>query len=99
MDNPDVFLDVVSISAVVGALIPLLISLIKRAHWSNFQKKMAALGVSLVAAVATVVVTEGSFDIELLLASAGTIFALAKTTYDGIWEDTSVDATLTRVMS
>ncbi len=93
------FQDVVAYSALVGALLPLVISFVKKAEWSSQTKKLVAAGLSLVAAVITVVVTEGSLSFELLLASVGTIFALAKTTYDGFWEDTSVDTTLTRAMS
>lgn len=91
--------EVLGYSALVGAFVPLVISFIKRAGWSVQQKKLLSVVIAVVAAVATVIVAEGSLDFELLLASAGTIFALAKTSYDGWWETTTVDATLTRVMS
>jgi hypothetical protein len=99
MENPDAFQDVVSYSAAVGALLPLVISLVKRQHWSTQTKRLVAVVVSLIAAVATVAATEQSLNPELLLASAGTIFALAKTTYDGWWEDTGVETRLAAVMS
>ncbi len=91
--------EVIGYSSLVGALLPLVISFIKKASWSVQQKKLLSLVIAVVAAVATVVAVEGSVSFELLLASAGTIFALAKTSYDGWWDTTSVDATLTRVMS
>ncbi len=92
-------MEVLSYSALVGALLPLVISFIKKAGWSIQQKKLLSIVIAVIAAIATVVAVEGSLDIELLLASAGTIFALAKTSYDGWWDTTTVDATLTRVMS
>lgn len=92
------FEQLLGVSAAVGALLPLVISFIKKSGWSQQQKRMLSVVVALIAAVITTAATTG-WGLEQLLASAGTIFALAKTTYDGFWEDTSVDATLTRVMS
>jgi hypothetical protein len=85
-------------STLVGSLLPLVISFVKKSAWSTQQKRAASVVVALVAAVITTAATTG-WGIEPLLASAGAIFALSKTTYEGFWEGTSADATLTKVMS
>lgn len=78
-------------SAVVGTLLPLVISMVKSNSWSTQIKRMVALLVSAVAAVITTGAELGWDMItwDSLLTSFPVIFAMAQTTYTGFWEDTA----------
>jgi protein-S-isoprenylcysteine O-methyltransferase Ste14 len=93
-------LDLMAISAIVGALLPLLISFIKQSTWTSQLKKSVSLLLAVVSAVVATGVSQswaiGSWaDFwSYLLPSFGAIYALAQTTYMGFWEDTPIEARL-----
>lgn len=84
--------DVSQYPFLVGALLPLAISLLKQASWSTQQKRVAAAVVSVVAAVVTYFIEQGGWvGWGELVASAGVIYALAQVTYMGFWEGTDIE--------
>lgn len=95
-------LDFVAYAAVVGALLPLVISLVKGANMTRQAKQIIALLVSGVAAVVTVGATQGwMFSTwagfwDAILVSFGLIFAEAQTFYTGFWEDRAVEVRLSQ---
>ncbi len=98
-------LDLIAWSAVVGSLLPLIISLVKGANMSTGAKQVIALLVAVIASVVTVGATEawafasaGDF-FNLVLTSFTAIFALAQTTYTGFWQDRAVEVRLAGVGS
>ncbi len=98
-------LDLIAWSAVVGSLLPLIISLVKGANMTKGPKQVIALLVAVIASVVTVGATEGwAFAsvgdfFNLALTSFTAIFALAQTTYTGFWEDRAVEVRLAGVGS
>ena len=99
--------DFVTASVVVGALLPLVISLVKNQSWSKQSKRVVALVASVVAAVLTVGASEGWSALDLtdsanwatLAASFGLVYTLAQTTYSGFWEGTGPDAAATKAIT
>lgn len=93
----------VTLSVIVGAFLPLVISLVKGANMTRGVKQFIALIVSAVAAFITVAADSGwVFDSALwgnLVQSFGLIFALAQTTYTGFWEDRAIEVRLEQVGS
>lgn len=93
-------LDFVAIAGVIGAVLPLVISLLKQQTWSTQVKKFVSAGLAVVAAIIYTGASEGwaisSFSDfwSYLITSAAVIFALAQTTYSGFWEDTAVEVRL-----
>lgn len=76
----------------VGALLPPVISFLKGANWSTQVKRVMALAVSMVAAVATYFIQNGGWvGWEELIANWGIIYGLAQVTYTGFWEGTKVE--------
>lgn len=98
-------LDFVVIAAIVGAILPLLISLVKGANMTRQAKQIIALLVSGVAAVVTVGATQGwMFDTwsgfwDAAIVSFGLIFAEAQTFYTGFWEDRALEVRLSELGS
>jgi len=93
-------IDFVAWAALIGAVLPLVISAVKQKTWSTQVKKYVAAGTSLVAAVIYTGAAEGwelgsfsDFWAYLIVSGAG-IFALAQTTYSGFWEDNAVEVRL-----
>lgn len=93
-------LDFLVISSIVGALLPLLLNLIKQGSWSTRSKQRISMAMAVVAAFVTVGAQEGwsftSFPINELVLSISTIIALSQTTYKGFWEDSAIGQTLTK---
>lgn len=85
--------DFVAWAGIIGALLPSLVSLIKRQGWSMTQKRVAAFILSLVAAVVYTGVQEGwtTITLDQLVAAMTTIFVVAQTTYDHLWSGTAVE--------
>lgn len=86
------------LSGLVGLLLPLLISLLKRAGWATKTKQWFALGM----AVAAAVVTEGAQGADLwnftpmgVFASLGVILPASQAIYAMILKDSAVDEALT----
>lgn len=98
-------IDWIAWSAVVGALLPLVISLVKGANMTRGVKQFIALAVSGVAAVVVVAADQmWVFDnwpqfANQALVSFGLIFAEAQTFYTGFWEDRAVEVRLANVGS
>lgn len=96
-------LDLAAWSAVVGTLLPLVISLVKSANATTQVKRAVAVIVSIVASVVTTGAVEGwnfadggSFW-QLLIWSFTPIYALSQTTYQGFWKDTAIETSLENV--
>ena len=79
-------------SAILGAVLPLIISLLKRVEWGRPAKIALAAGLSLIMAVITNVVASG-FSAQVI-ADWGIIFATASTIYTAILEKTGLERTL-----
>ena len=80
---------------IIGALLPLAISLVKRAGWSNMVKKVIAGAVSAVVAVVAYFIFQGGWNgWAPLVADAAIIYAMAQVTYLGFWEDSVVEVKL-----
>lgn len=96
-------IDFVTLSVIVGAFLPLVISLVKGANMTTGVKQFIALLVSAIAAVITVGADSGwVFDGSIwmnIVTSFGLIFALAQTTYTGFWEDRAIEVRLENVGS
>lgn len=92
-----------TLSVIVGSFLPLVISLVKGANMTTQVKRVIAVLVSALAAVIVVGADAGwtfdAFSWEQAVQSFGLIFALAKTTYSGFWEDTAVEVRLENVGS
>ncbi len=88
-------LDFVAVSVIIGTLLPLVISLLKNVPrtWPRQVVKALALVVAVIAAVVQVGVDLGWTELSFsqVFASFGVIYALAQTTYKGIWEDTALE--------
>lgn len=95
--------DFMTVSVIIGALLPLVISLVKGANMTKGVKQFIAVICAGVAAFVAVGVDGGwAFDSTLwghLVQSFGVIFALAQTTYLGFWEDRAVEVRLSNVGS
>ena len=93
-------LDFVAIAGLIGAVLPLIISLLKQQTWSTQVKKFVAAGIAGAVAIVYTGASEGwavgSFSDfwSYLVTSFAVIFALAQTTYIGFWEDTAVEVRL-----
>lgn len=92
--------DFVAWAAVIGTLLPLLISALKQSTWTSQVKKAVAVIVSVVAAVVYTGAAEG-WNLDsfgefwgLALASAAGIFMLAQASYVSFWEDTAIEVQL-----
>lgn len=101
---PPVF-DLTWINATIGFFLPLVISFLKRANWSQNAKKTFALVVSAVAGVVSVGV-EAAWDFagaaefaQLAVASITQVWVTAQAFYLGFWEDRSLERTLESVGS
>lgn len=93
-------LDWAALDVAIGALLPLLISFLKRNEWSAKVKRYVATAVSVVAAfVATWVQVGGLADINVLLINLGAIIATAQATYAGFWEDSGAEVALANFRS
>jgi hypothetical protein len=89
--------DFVAVSAIVGALLPIVVSIVKKEAWSTQIKRVITIVLAMIAAVVTTGVAEGWTELSFanLTASATLIFVAANTTYNGFWSDTTVDRALT----
>ncbi len=98
-------LDLIAWSALVGSLLPLVISLVKGGNMTKGAKQLVALLVVVIASVVTVGANEGwvfasvGEFFNLALTSFTAIFALAQTTYTGFWEDRAIEVRLASVGS
>ena len=86
-------LNFVAISGIVGALLPLIISFLKQTSWSTQVKRVFSFVLSIISAIVVTGASEGWAELSLnnLVTSFAVIFALAQTTYTGLWQDTSVE--------
>ena len=91
--------DLIAWSSLIGALLPVLVSLIKKSSWSMTQKQAVVIVLSLVAAVVNVGVDQGwtSISIDMVVASMTTIFVVAQMTYDKLWSSSSINERLERL--
>lgn len=82
------------LTAVCSLAAPFLISLAKQRHWTDQQKVMAALGVSVFLGVATVAAT-GKFDVRNIAGTIGVVFASANVIYVTYLRGTAINDALT----
>jgi hypothetical protein len=94
-------LDFAATAAVVGGLLPLVISFVKDMGkaWSVPAKKYVALGLSVAAATIAVGTSEGwsTLDFGTVAASWAIIYPMAQTTYKGFWDGSKVEQGLAAV--
>jgi len=92
--------DWVAVSVAVGALLPLLISFVKRVEWSTRRKQWVATLVSVVVGTVEMFVqTGGALDVSVLLAHVGVVVTVAQATYAMFWEGSSIERSLANVGS
>lgn len=91
--------DFVAYAGIVGALLPLLISLLKQSTWATQVKKYFAFGVAVVAAVIVTGASEGwtALNWANLVTAGAVIIPLAQTMYLGFWEDSAVEVRLAAI--
>jgi hypothetical protein len=82
------------LTAVCSLAAPFLISLAKQRHWSDAQKVMAALGVSVFLALASVAAT-GTLDWKNIAGTIGVVFTSASVIYQTYLKGTAIDDALT----
>lgn len=103
MENGSNLPDLIAWSSAIGSFLPLVISFLKGASWSDRAKRNFAMVISIVASVVTTAAVEGwSFGdpqtfFGQLVISFGNIQALAQTTYQGFWKDTALETSLENV--
>lgn len=81
------------ISGVVGFLLPHAIALLNQTHWSAKLKSIVAFCCCLIAAIATTWI-KGDLNFTDVVASAGTIFVVARSSYAGLWKPTGIAPTI-----
>lgn len=95
--------DLAWVASVVGFFLPLLISFVKQSQWPNQLKRSVALGISIVAGIATVAVQRGLvFDktfVPSLVLAATDVYVVSSVTYRNFWQDTAVERALESVGS
>lgn len=79
--------DLIVTSGIVGIGLPLIIALLNQSHWKAGLKAAVAFGICLVAALITTW-AEDKLTPENYVLSALTVFAIARTTYAGLWRPT-----------
>lgn len=85
---------------IVGMVLPLVISFLKRQQWASQVKKVFAFIVCIAAAVIAYFAQHGGWvGWEQLFADFAVIYALAQVTYSGLWQDTAVEVRLSQVGS
>lgn len=95
--------DLAWVAAVLGFFTPLLISLIKRVHWSRAIKQAVSLTVSAVVGVVNVGVQAGwSYGsvgefLTLAVLSVIDVYVVASVVYRNFWEATPVNEALEQV--
>ena len=83
---------------IIGTILPLIISLLKRYSWGPMAIKILVIIVSAVAAVMSYLATNGGWmGWEPLLVNFGVIYGVAVTTYQHFWKDTAVSVRLSDV--
>lgn len=89
-------IDFIGISAAVGFVLPLVISLLKQDTWPSQIKKYFSFGLALVSAVVSTGLQMGwtTLSFQQVVGALAVIFPLAQTTYTGFWEDTKVEVKL-----
>lgn len=85
----------VTISVLVGAVLPVVVSLLKNVEWSRNWKTLFAVGVSFVAATISALLNGDISGWEEFIANLGVIHASSQVIYQGWFKDSNVDETLT----
>ena len=75
-------------------LTPPIVSLIKNSKWPDWGKVLLTLGVSLLGGALTALVS-GTFDLDNIAGTGGTIFTLAVTFYKTYFQATGLNQQLT----
>jgi hypothetical protein len=90
-------IDFMAVSAVVGVLLPIIVSVVKKEAWSTQLKRVITIVLAVAAAIVTTGVSQGWTELTFanLMAASTVIFVAANTTYQGFWSDTTVDKALT----
>lgn len=79
--------DLLVISGIVGGLLPFAIALINQSHWAPGLKSVIAFLCCLIAAFITVW-AKGDITATDYIASALTVFTVARASYAGLWRPT-----------
>lgn len=93
-------LDWAALAVIVGAVLPILISLVKQNQWSQRAKQWTATLVSVVAAIVTTWVEVGGLgDLNVLLLNLGLIITTSQATYAQFWNDSTIEVAAANVRS
>jgi len=96
-------LDFVAVSAVVGIVLPLAISLLKNvgATWNTQLVRAFAFALAAAAAVIQTGAELGwsNLDVNIILGSFTIIYTLAQSTFKGLWEGTKIETALASTMN
>lgn len=77
------------ISGLVGIFLPHLIAIVSQSHWSSGTKSIFAFATCLIAAAVTSYFA-GTLNFHDLAGSFSLVFALAQTSYKGLWKPTGI---------
>jgi uncharacterized membrane protein len=81
--------DLQQLSLFIGALLPLIISMLNRVDWSSRQKSLVAFTLCVGGAVVTTGVV-GDFSSSDPVESFAIVFGAAKVSYEALWKPTGV---------
>lgn len=85
----DAVTDTTGISVMVGALVPLVISLIIRTTWQRPAQEIAAFGTCIVAAL-IIAWLKGELTSAAPVEAFGVVYALARASYLTVWKPTTI---------
>jgi uncharacterized membrane protein len=88
----------VQLSALIGLLLPLLVSVVEQSHWPNWARSAVGVSSSMIAAVVAAI-AEHKFNLHDWAASALTIFLMTKTTYLAVWKPSGLSGLIEKATS
>jgi hypothetical protein len=85
----------IQVSALVGFLLPLVISVIQQMHWRNAFRVIVALVIIAIASTITAW-AEGKLNLKDWSATLITIYLMTKTTYLAVWKPSGISPAIER---
>ena len=86
----------ITYSALIGAVLPIIVSLVKAQQWSSKVKAFISLATSVAAAVLTSWL-DGKLHGVSVAESFGVIYMATQATYNGFWKPTGADGWLAQI--
>jgi hypothetical protein len=83
----------IQVSAIVGAILPVLFSIVNQSHWSSAVKSVTVAALCVPSALVTAAV-EGQLSLDSWATSLIFIYGAVITTYKGLYKPTGVAPTI-----